>query len=312
MILTVTMNPAIDKIYMIDNYQIGEVHRPSDMIASAGGKGLNVARVAKLMGEEVSTTGPLGGGNGAYIKKEIEKLGIKPHFCDIEGETRICINITDVINQQCTEILESGPTLNETEVVNQLVQFEALIDQVDVVVISGSLAEGLPVDFYGKLISIAKTKAKKVLLDCSGEAFIEGVKMKPYAIKPNETEIAAIYEGYSETIENKLEAIKFFKDQGIELPIISMGGEGSLAGLEDGIYKISLPPVEVINTVGSGDSFMAGLAISIQRGLDKKTCMKMATACGTANTQYRRTGYVEPETVDWYMRQVTIEKIAEY
>lgn len=312
MILTVTMNPAIDKIYIVDNYKLGEVHRPSAMIASPGGKGLNVARVAKLMGENVGATGPLGGGNGAYIRKGIESLGIESLFCDIDGESRICINVTDVVNQQCTEVLEEGPTLTEAEADRQLTLFADLMDQVDVVTISGSMAKGLPVDFYGKLIEAASEKGVKTLLDSSGEAFVAGLKATPYAIKPNEDEIIKVYDGQVESMEGKIEAIRFFKKEGIELPIISMGEDGSLAGLSDGIYKVTIPQVSVVNTVGSGDSFIAGLAVAMQRGMNEIDQLKMATACGTANTQYAQTGFVEPKVVEKYFEQVTANKVAEY
>jgi len=312
MILTVTMNPAIDKIYMVNNYELGQVHRPSEMIASPGGKGLNVARVAKLMGETVGATGPLGGGNGAYIKKGIEALEILPMFCDIEGETRICINVTDVVSQQCTEVLESGPVLTDQEVDRQLAVFRGLLDKTDVVTISGSMAKGLPVDFYGQLIKETKAAGKKVLLDSSGDAFVQGVKAKPYAIKPNEDEIVKVYDGPVATQEEKIDAIRFFKNEGIELPIISMGKEGSLVGLSDGIYKVTIPPVQVVNTVGSGDAFIAGLAVGLQRGLDEKDLLKMATACGTANTQYAQTGYVEQDLVAEYFERVVLEKVADY
>ncbi len=312
MILTVTMNPAIDKIYFVDNYRLGEVHRPSETIVSPGGKGLNVARVAKMMGEEVCATGPLGGGNGLYIKEGIEALGIQPAFCQIEGETRICINVTDRKSHQCTEVLEGGPVLSKEEVVSQMVVFEELMEGAEVVTISGSLAKGVPSTFYSHMIERAKVHGIKVILDSSGDAFSAGFKAKPYAIKPNEDELKELYMGPLESLEDKMEAIRYFKSQGIEMPIISLGKDGSLAGLSDGIYKVSLGSVDVINTVGSGDSFVAGLAVGIRRGLDEKSLLKMASACGTANTQYAQTGYVEEALVIKYFDQAEVKKVADY
>lgn len=312
MILTVTMNPAIDKIYFVDDYVLGEVHRPRETIASPGGKGLNVARVSKLMGEEVWATGPLGGGNGAFIKKGVEALGIVDAFCDIEGETRICINVTDVISQKCTEVLEGGPVLSEEEVLKQEETFDGLMEKAEVVTISGSLAKGLPSDFYGRLIEKAKAHGIKVILDSSGQAFSGGVQAKPFAIKPNEDEIKQIYSGPVQSLEDKIQAIRYFKSQAIEMPMISLGKDGCLAGLSGGIYKVSIPPLEVVNTVGSGDSFVAGLAVGIRRGLSEVDLLKMATACGTANTQFPQTGYVEEDLVMKYFDQVIVEKIADY
>lgn len=306
------MNPAIDKIYMVDDFKLGEVRRPREMIASAGGKGLNVARVARLMGESVMGSGLLGGGNGAYIRKKIKELGIVDAFSEIDGETRICINITDTVNQRCSEVLEAGPTIGAQDATCFLETFEGLMEQVRVVTISGSLPTGLPTDFYEKMIRIAKKYGKKVLLDTSGSAFSEGVKACPYLIKPNEDEIEAVYHLAADSEADLVGAILFFKKQGIELPVISRGREGSLAGLSDGIYKITIPPVTVVNTVGSGDSFIAGCAIGLQRGFNEQDMLRMGTACGTANTQFAHTGFVEPEMVERFFKQVQVIKIADY
>lgn len=312
MILAVTMNPAIDKIYFVKSFNIDKVHRPDEMIASAGGKGLNVARVAKLVGENVAASGYLGGGNGKFISKKIEALGLVDRFVQIDDETRICINITDLTNHTCTEVLEAGPTISETQEQLFLDSFVKMIEDVDIITLSGSLPKGLAQDFYGKLITIAKTYNKPVLLDTSGDAFMEGVKAKPFLIKPNEEEIKAIYQGPVETLDDLVEAIKYFKKFGIKLPIISLGKDGSLAGLSDGIYKVTFPKIEVVNTVGSGDAFIAGCAVGLSRKMKESDILKFATACGSANTQYLQTGFVEQSKVDEYFKKVSIEKIADY
>lgn len=312
MILTVTMNPAIDKIYIVENFQLGEVQRPSKMIASAGGKGLNVTRVAKLMGEDVTATGLLGGSNGSYIDKKVQELKVKSKFIKIDGETRICINITDNINKLSTEILEKGPTISSDEADNFITKFSQLIKDVSVITISGSLPKGLPTNFYSLLIEEAKKYNTKVLLDTSSLPLLEGIKSKPYIIKPNCDEIKDIYNIDINNDEKLIDMINFFKNKGIELPIISRGKEGAIAGLSDGIYKIITPIVQTINTVGSGDSFIAGCAVGIERGLSEIDILKMGAACGTANTQYIQTGYVESKIVTDYFNQIKIYKIKDY
>ncbi|UUV20109.1 1-phosphofructokinase family hexose kinase (plasmid) [Fusobacteria bacterium ZRK30] len=312
MILTVTMNPAIDKIYTVENFQLGEVHRPTEMIASAGGKGLNVTRVAKLMGEDVAATGLLGGSNGLYIDKKVQELQVKSKFGQIDGETRICINVTDSVNQFCTEILEKGPTISNKEANDFITKFSELIKEASVITISGSLPKGLPTNFYSLLIEKAKKHNKKVLLDTSSEALLEGIKSKPYIIKPNGDEIRDIYNVDINSDEKLIEMINFFKNEGIELPIISRGKDGAIAGLSDGIYQVITPIVQTINTVGSGDSFIAGCAIGIERGLSEIDILKMGAACGTANTQYIQTGYVEPKVVTDYFNQIKVNKIIDY
>lgn len=312
MILAVTMNPSLDKIYFVKTFNIDKVHRPDEMIASAGGKGLNVARVAKLVGENVAASGFLGGGNGDFISKKSEELGLVDRFIHIDAETRICVNVTDLTNKTSTEILEAGPTIIDSQADMFLVEFTKMIEDVDVITLSGSLPKGLAVDFYAKLIKIAKGQNKKVLLDTSGAAFMEGVKAKPFLIKPNDDEIKVVYDGPVDTIDDLVEAIKYFKQDGIELPIISLGKDGSLAGLSDGIYKVTFPKIDIVNTVGSGDSFIAGCAVGLSRHMKETDILKFATACGSANTQYSQTGFVEQAKVDEYFEMASISKVSDY
>ena len=201
MILAVTMNPAIDKIYFVDGFKLDEVHRPKGIISSAGGKGLNVARVAKIIGEEVAVTGFLGGGNGQFIRKKVKELGLIDRFVEIDDETRICINITDNVNNTTSEVLEPGPIITEEQSGKFLSSFSTMIDDVDIITFSGSLPKGLDSDFYAKLIRICNVKNKKVLLDTSGDAFKYGVLALPYMVKPNEDEIGTVYDGNTESVE---------------------------------------------------------------------------------------------------------------
>ncbi|NLY88306.1 MAG: 1-phosphofructokinase family hexose kinase [Firmicutes bacterium] len=195
MILAVTMNPSLDKVYAVDDYTIGKVFRPRAMTATAGGKGLNVARVACLLGEEVIATGFLGGSTGAFIEHEVQKQGIESCFIEIDGETRTCINVVDEKNTTSTEILEPGPEVTPADCANFLHLFDTLLERCTVLTASGSLPRGAPVDFYRSLIKRAGLKGKKFILDTSGGYFTEGIKEKPYMIKPNQDEIQSVEDG---------------------------------------------------------------------------------------------------------------------
>lgn len=309
MILTVTMNPAIDKIYFVDDFKLNNVHRSKDCIASAGGKGINVARVAKLIGEDVAVTGFLGGGSGQFIRDKIKELGLIDRFVEIDDETRTCINIIDNKNNTTSEVLELGPTITPEQSEKFLNSFSKMISDVDIVTLCGSLPKGLNKNFYGKLIDICKAQNKKVLLDTSGEAFMYGVKKLPYMVKPNEDEIRAIYTGSVDTATGIIKAIKWLSKEGIEFPVVSLGKAGSIASYKNNIYKVTFPPVKTVNTVGSGDSFIAGFAVGLARGLSCEEVLKYATACGSANTQYEQTGYVELAKVNEYIEKTVVEKI---
>ncbi|QTL99623.1 hexose kinase [Iocasia frigidifontis] len=304
MLLAITMNPAIDKVYSVDDFAVDAVFRPRDMTATAGGKGLNVARVAYLLGESVTAAGLLGGNNGQFISKEVQKRGIISEFMEITGETRICINITDQKNTTSTEILENGPIVSRQELENFLEHYNKLLDGVDVVTASGSLPEGIPVDFYKILINIAKSRDKKFILDSSGEYLVEGIKSIPYMIKPNQDEVEQIAGQRLSDISDYIGVLWEFKKQGIELPVISLGRNGCLTVIKKQVYHFKGPLLKVKNTVGSGDSFIAGCAVALSQGRALIDVIKLGMACGAANTQFFKTGMVSKELVDDYFEEI--------
>ncbi|MBO1911965.1 tagatose-6-phosphate kinase, partial [Microvirga sp. 3-52] len=164
----------------------------ADVSKTAGGKGLNVARVLHQLGEEVAASGFLGGSLGSFISAELKAIGIEDLFVPIEGETRNCIAILHEGKQ--TEILESGPIISKTEAELFLTNFEEHLSRVDLVTISGSLPKGLSSDFYAKLIEISNPYGTKVLLDANGALLTSTLNSasKPYLIKPNEEEMAEL------------------------------------------------------------------------------------------------------------------------
>ena len=188
MILTVTMNPSVDTRYQLDELVIDDVNRVTPE-KTAGGKGLNVARVLGQLGDDVVATGLLGGHMGAYMAELMDASGIKNDFVPIKGETRICLNILHAGNQ--TELLESGPTIAPEELDAFTAKFTELAGKADVVTISGSLPRGVEADYYAKITGIAENAGAKVLLDTSGASLEAALKseVKPELVKPNLTEI---------------------------------------------------------------------------------------------------------------------------
>lgn len=184
MILTITANPAVDRAYSVAELVIGEVHRPTAMNATAGGKGLNVARVASILGAEVAAMGFIGGSNGAFIASELKKLGFRDSFTRISGETRICINIADAQGRS-TELLESGPVIQPLEKRQFLQDFSANLEQSSIITASGSLPKGLDGSFYCQLVQLAREKGKPMIVDTSGAALQAVLGAKPFMVKPN-------------------------------------------------------------------------------------------------------------------------------
>ncbi|NLI60122.1 MAG: 1-phosphofructokinase [Clostridiales bacterium] len=308
MILTVTLNPAVDKVYEVESFAVGDVFRPTSMWATPGGKGLNVSRVATILGQEVMATGFLGGANGGFIRSQLKEQGIIDAFVEIEGETRICIAINDPKGDTSTELLESGPIISPKEQEEFLDNFKTIAKRADLVTMSGSLPRGLSLDFYGKLIEVCRELGKRVLLDTSGETLVKSLEYTPFMVKPNQTELEAITGKRMERDQDILEAALEINQKGIELVCVTLGGHGSLAVTKEGNFRLQAPPIETISAVGSGDSFVAGCAVALSQGKDIEEVLKTGMACGMANTQFSTTGYVSIDLVDKFFDMVDIKK----
>ncbi|MDK2840346.1 MAG: tagatose 6-phosphate kinase [Thermosipho sp. (in: thermotogales)] len=307
MILTVTLNPSVDRSYRVDNFQVGKIFRAQEENSVAGGKGINVTKVIRALGEEVTATGFLGGKSGEFIEEELNKIGVNCSFIKIEGETRTCIAILDPVLKTHTEILENGPNVSQKYLEEFLDNFSELSQKCDIITASGSASRGVPEDIYVTLINIAKRNGAKLILDTSGNYLLKAVTAKPFMIKPNKEELEKILSKKLRNIEEVKKAALELRDSGIEIVSISLGGEGSIIACEEGVFKVIPPKVKVASPVGSGDSYVAGMAVGIKRGLDIVNAAILATACGAANAMYYKTGYVTIEDVEYIKNKVVVK-----
>lgn len=308
MILVINLNASVDKRYEMEDIQKGKVMRARRVENTPGGKGIHVANVATILKEDCIVTGFLGGKSGEFIEESLERYGIRQDFVKIKGETRACLAfITEDLVQ--TEVLEPGPEVSEIEQQKFLDKYEELLAKAVVISASGSVPKNVPKDFYRKLIEVANAKEKKFLLDTSGELLREGIEGKPYFIKPNRDEIEALTGRKIKSIEDAVREIKEFQAKGIAFVVISLGAEGSIAGFAGKFYKVKVPKVEAVNPVGSGDSYVAGIAVALQRGYNIENTLKLASACGTANAMEKETGFVREEVVKGLFDRVIVEEI---
>ena len=308
MILVVNLNASVDKRYEIENIEKGKVMRARSVENTPGGKGLHVANVATILGESCIATGLLGGKSGEFIEDKLKDYGIKKDFIKISGETRECLAfITDDLVQ--TEILEPGPEVTEKEQMKFLDKYIDLLKDTTVVVASGSVPKNVPSNFYRKLIEMANAQKKKFLLDTSGNLLKDGIEGKPYFIKPNRDEIEALTGRRINSVEDAIKEIKEFHNKGIRFVVISLGEEGSIAGYGGKFYKVTFEKVNAVNPVGSGDSYVAGIAVGIERGYSIEDTLKLASACGTANAMEKETGFVNKSVVEELMKKVKVTEI---
>jgi tagatose 6-phosphate kinase len=279
------------------------------MISYPGGKGVNVARVAHLLGGPVHATGFVGGSNGQYIETELEKQGISSRFVRVNGESRLCLNIIDATNKRSTELLEPGPAIDEASAEAMKLRIRELASGSRIVAFSGSLPKGLPSTFYADLIAIARAEGAHVFLDASGDALLHGIQAKPFLIKPNEQEVEKLIGKKLEQESDLYSSIYELMNDGITCVVVSLGAEGSVAGYEGVLYRIRAPRIEAVNTVGCGDSFIAGMAVALERGDNIQDALRLATATGTANALMAEAGNVDLEDVERLLKQVKIEVI---
>lgn len=310
MILAVTMNPSVDISYPVDRFKLDDVNRVENVCKSAGGKGLNVARVIAQMAEEVLATGVLGGTTGDYIIQELNKSHIPNDFLKIEKESRNCIAILHVGMQ--TEILESGPALSKEEETAFLEKFKGQLTNISLVTISGSLPKGLPADFYSKMVGISSEKGIPVIVDSSGESLKQVLlhAEKPFAIKPNIAELAQLLgiDVKADIISMK-QAVENELFQGIEWIIVSMGSEGAFVRHRDNYYRVTIPILDAVNPVGSGDATVAGIAVALNRNQTAESLLKTAMTAGMLNAMEARTGSIDMNKFDKYFHLVKVEKI---
>ena len=309
MILTVTLNAAIDKRYVVKEFQVGEVNRVAECTYTPGGKGLNVSKPASIAGAEVVATGFAGGHAGNYIVDSLKPFGIKSEFYHMEAESRSCINIWDEKNHVQTEFLEPGFTVSEEDFEGFCEKFKTLVPKADVVAMSGSVPKGLNGTAYQKLVTIVKDAGKKVILDTSGTLLVEGIQAKPTMIKPNIDEIRMLTGSHCDDQNEMIAAAESIQKSGVEIVVISLGGDGSIAVCEDGVYRAIVPKIDAVNTVGCGDSMIAGFAIGLSEGLSVPEILKKASAISAAAALREETGYFVMEDMERIYPQVEIQKI---
>ncbi len=309
MILTVTANAAIDKRYVVEGFGVGNVNRVKSCAANAGGKGINVARVAAIAGERLIATGFLGGHAGRFISEHVEARGIVSDFVWCEGESRTCINIWDEGSRQQTEFLEPGFSVTQEDCDCLVEKFERLLPEVRVATISGSAPKGAGTGLYRRMIRAARAAGKPVIVDTSGSLLEACLLERPTLIKPNLDEIRALTGRPLNTREGLIRAAGDLHDDGVETVVISLGAEGSLVSCEEGVFDIKVPKIDAVNTVGCGDSMIAGFAVGISRGLSVVETVRLASAISAANAMRLETGFFVKEDMEAILPKIEVKRL---
>ncbi|WP_291258846.1 1-phosphofructokinase [Fusobacterium sp.] len=309
-ILTITLNPAIDVRYSIENFTLGNVNRTKEIEKNAGGKGINVSRIINILGGDILATGIIGGFIGKLFLKKLNENSIKNNFLESDYETRTCIAIVDKNIDGITEILESGR--GDLKVSNNFKEkFLEILqdDSIKIICASGSLLKGIDPLIYNTLIERSNEKGIKFILDTSGETLLAGIEAKPFLIKPNKEELEFILNRKLETETDIINAGKELIYKGAQNVMITLGGSGALLVTTDKIYKGTFPKVTIKNTVGSGDSTVGGFAYALSQERTLPECFKLGIACGTTNAMLDTTGTIDMDILNDILPKIKIEEV---
>lgn len=306
MILTVTLNPAIDKTYRTQELIPGHVNRMKSMENIPGGKGINVSRILCQYACQVTATGFLGGYTGRWIEERIGATGIDCDFVHTAGDTRCSMNIV-ANNGFVTEILEPGPEITPEERLLFFEKYRELVPKCELIVLSGSAARGLDEDIYAELIKMAGSYDKKVILDASQELLVKGTAAGPFLVKPNRRELEYLAGHRCSGQTEILAAAKKLLDQGVSYVAVSVGDKGMyLLSAQRSLFARA-PRVKAVNTVGCGDCACASFAMSISKGESMEEMLSRAVAMSAAHATTMESGSIPQELAEEFMHSVHVE-----
>lgn len=280
MIYTVTLNPAIDYVVGVKDIKTGTVNRTSSEQIFFGGKGINVSRVLSELDVKSVATGFIAGFTGKALKEEMQKFGIETLFTELpDGFSRINIKIK---SGEETEINGQGPTVSE-EYLNKFLDSLSVLKEGDVLVLAGSVPKSVPDNIYEIIMEKFSGKGIKFVVDASGGLLKKVLPLKPYLIKPNHIELGEIFGVDINTPDEAEIYARKLQSMGAENVIVSMAEKGALLLDENGeIHFCEALSGEVINSVGAGDSMLAGFLAGVERGENSDYALKLGTASGGA------------------------------
>lgn len=281
MIYTITFNPSLDYIVTVPEFKLGAVNRTEKEILFPGGKGINVSIVLKNLGMESTILGFTAGFTGEEIRRRVQELGCKEELITVEnGYSRINLKLR---SKEESEINGMGPVI-EQEVINQLYRQLEGLRKGDILVLAGSIPSSMPDTMYSDIMQFLEGKGIQVVVDATRDLLVNVLKYHPFLIKPNNHELGEIF---GVELKEKTEVLKYAKklqEQGARNVLVSMAGEGAVLAAEDGsVYESAAPKGHVVNSVGAGDSMVAGFLYGYLRSEMYKTAFQVGVATGSAS-----------------------------
>jgi 1-phosphofructokinase family hexose kinase len=313
MILTVTLNAAIDRTVAVPNFRLARRHRAVESRTVAGGKGINVARALSLLGRPVIASGMVGGPTGTRVLEQLHEESVLTDFIRIAAETRVNMAVIDPTSGEQTEINERGPAVSPEEVKKLFERIGYLAGGAKVCVLAGSLPPGAGDDLYAKLVSDLTRRGVTVVLDAEGEAMLAGVRAGASMVTPNEREAEELVgQEFAEDGSDLAHGLQELVRLGAEEAAITRP-EGCVATVGEGanrrLLEVHTEPLEPVSTVGSGDAFVAGYVAARYEGRSPEECLAYGVACGAESTQHFGAGTVDRNQVERLLGEVAVHDL---
>ena len=280
MIYTVTFNPSLDYVVSVNDFETGKINRTASEAIFAGGKGINVSAVLKELGVESVALGFVAGFTGEELQNRLQERGIRTDFIAVEdGLTRINIKMR---SENETEINGQGPVVSEVKLAELFQKIEQLTKE-DILVISGSVCQGVPQGVYADLVRLCNQRHIRVVVDASSVLLWNVLEHGPYLIKPNKDELEDLFYRDIDTKEEVIFYAKELQNRGAKNVLVSLGKDGAVLVAEDGqVYECEAPQGDVINSVGAGDSMVAGFLAGYLKSNDYKEALELGICAGSA------------------------------
>ncbi len=312
MILTVTLNAAIDRTVAVPNFRLGHRHRAVESRTVPGGKGINVARALSLMGHPVIATGFAGGPTGTRLLEQLREESVLTDFTRIAGETRINLAVIDPTSGEQTEINERGPAVSPEEVEIFFERIGYLAGGARICVLAGSLPPGAGDDLYARLVKDLRDRGVTVVLDAEGEAMVAGLRAGASIVTPNEREAEELvgqeFADRDDLANGLAELVRLGAGEAmITRPngCVAVVGENA----ERRFVEVVTDPLDPVSTVGSGDAFLAGFVAARYEGRSPEECLAFGVACGAESTQHFGAGVVDLNQVKRILPAVEVREL---
>ena len=307
MILCVGTTPVLQRSMIFERLILDEVNRAAEVSEYASGKSINVARVSRVLGGDVTATGFVGGDSGKFIREQLNAADVSHDFVTVAPKTRTCVTVIDRSTGTATELVEESRAV-------EAIAWEALRERVvdllkgaKVLVLSGSLPPGGPQDFYGFCVERANRAGVKSIVDATGQPLLGALAHRPMVVKPNRAELARALQVSVDSDGALRDAIKRLIDRGASWAVVTQGKAGAIVSNGQHFWLARSPEVKAVNPIGSGDAVAAGLACAIASGESLPDAARLAVACGAANAMTDRAGFVRKDDVDALAAKVDVQ-----